>query len=83
MPLRKGARLTSGRKSRPPRVGAKSGVIAPRQIASCCAASSMRRPFMSGCQGEEVRTYLVTPDNALRVLRLPAYRPGCNADEAI
>jgi transposase len=33
--------------------------------------------------GEDVRTYLTTPDLALRVLRLPAYSPDFNADEAI
>ncbi len=33
--------------------------------------------------GEAVRTYLATPDLALRVLRLPAYSPDFNADEAI
>ncbi len=33
--------------------------------------------------GEAVREYLATPDNALRVLRLPAYSPDFNADEAI
>ena len=30
-----------------------------------------------------MREYLATPDNALRVLRLPAYSPDLNADEAI
>jgi len=33
--------------------------------------------------GEDVRAYLATPDNDLRVLRLPAYSPDFNADEAI
>ena len=33
--------------------------------------------------GDAVRAYLATPDNALRVPRLPAYSPDCNADEAI
>ena len=33
--------------------------------------------------GEGVREYLATPENELRVLRLPAYRPDFNADEAI
>jgi transposase len=33
--------------------------------------------------GEAVRTYLATSDLDLRVLRLPAYSPDCNADEAI
>jgi transposase len=33
--------------------------------------------------GEDVRTYLTTPDLALRRLRLPAYSPDFNADEAI
>jgi len=33
--------------------------------------------------GEGVREYLATPDLALRVLRLPAYSPDFNADEAI
>jgi len=33
--------------------------------------------------GDAVREYLATPDLALRLLRLPAYRPDCNADEAI
>jgi transposase len=33
--------------------------------------------------GDAVREYLATPGNALRVLRLPAYRPDFNADEAI
>jgi transposase len=33
--------------------------------------------------GEAVRDYLATPDSALRVLRLPAYSPDFNADEAI
>ncbi len=33
--------------------------------------------------GEDVRTYLTTPGLALRVLRLPAYSPDFNADEAI
>ena len=33
--------------------------------------------------GEGVREDLATPENELRVLRLPAYRPDCNADEAI
>jgi len=33
--------------------------------------------------GEAVREYLATPGNALRVLRLPAYSPDFNADEAI
>ena len=33
--------------------------------------------------GEAVRDYLATPDNDLRVLRLPAYSPDFNADEAI
>lgn len=34
-----------------------------------------------GC--EAVRAYLATPDLGLRVLRLPAYSPDCNPDEAI
>jgi transposase len=33
--------------------------------------------------GEAVRDYLATPDLALRVLRLPAYSPDFNPDEAI
>ncbi len=33
--------------------------------------------------GDAVRAYLATADNAPRVVRLPAYRPDCNADEAI
>ena len=33
--------------------------------------------------GDAVRAYLATPDLGLRVLRLPAYRPDCNPDEAI
>jgi len=33
--------------------------------------------------GDAVRDYLATPDLALRVLRLPAYSPDCNPDEAI
>ncbi len=33
--------------------------------------------------GEDVRAYLATPVNDLRVLRLPAYSPDFNADEAI
>ena len=33
--------------------------------------------------GEAVREYLATPDLALRALRLPAYSPDFNADEAI
>jgi len=33
--------------------------------------------------GDAVREYLATPDLALRVLRLPAYSPDCNPDEAI
>ncbi len=33
--------------------------------------------------GDAVRDYLATPDSALRVLRLPAYSPDFNADEAI
>ena len=33
--------------------------------------------------GDAVREYLATPDLALRLLRLPAYSPDCNADEAI
>ena len=33
--------------------------------------------------GEDVRTYLATPENNLRVLRLPAYSPDFNPDEAI
>jgi len=33
--------------------------------------------------GEAVRECLATPDLALRVLRLPAYSPDCNPDEAI
>ena len=33
--------------------------------------------------GEAVRDYLATPGLALRVLRLPAYSPDFNADEAI
>ena len=34
-------------------------------------------------RGEHVWAYLATPDLDLRVLRLPAYRPDFNADEAI
>jgi transposase len=33
--------------------------------------------------GDAVRAYLATPDLALRVLRLPAYSPDFNPDEAI
>jgi len=33
--------------------------------------------------GAAVRAYLATPDNDLRVVRLPAYSPDFNADEAI
>ncbi len=33
--------------------------------------------------GDDVRAYLATPGNGLRVLRLPAYSPDFNADEAI
>jgi transposase len=33
--------------------------------------------------GEAVRAYPATPDRALRVLRLPADSPDCDADEAI
>ncbi len=33
--------------------------------------------------GEAVRTYLETPDLGVRLCRLPAYSPDCNADEAI
>jgi len=33
--------------------------------------------------GDAVREYLATPDNALRLVRLPAYSPDFNADEAI
>jgi transposase len=33
--------------------------------------------------GEAVRDYLATPEQALRAIRLPAYRPDCNPDEAI
>jgi len=33
--------------------------------------------------GDAVREYLATPDLALRLLRLPAYSPDFNADEAI
>jgi len=33
--------------------------------------------------GEAVRVYLATPDLGLRALRLPAYSPDCNPDEAI
>ncbi len=33
--------------------------------------------------GEAVRAYLATPDLALRLLRLPAYSPDFNADEAL
>jgi len=33
--------------------------------------------------GDAVRTYLATPDLALRAIRLPAYSPDCNPDEAI
>ena len=33
--------------------------------------------------GDAVRAYLATPDNALRTVRLPAYSPDFNADEAI
>jgi len=33
--------------------------------------------------GDAVRDYLATPDLGLRVLRLPAYSPDCNPDEAI
>lgn len=34
-------------------------------------------------EGEAMRTYLATPDLAIRVCRLPAYSPDFNADEAI
>jgi transposase len=33
--------------------------------------------------GEAIRTYLATPDLDLRLVRLPAYSPDFNADEAI
>src|SRR5947209_20616248 len=33
--------------------------------------------------GDELRTYLSTPDLHLRLVRLPAYSPDFNADEAI
>jgi transposase len=33
--------------------------------------------------GEALRAYLATPDLDLRLVRLPAYSPDCNADEAI
>jgi transposase len=33
--------------------------------------------------GEAVRDYLATPDLRLRLVRLPAYSPDCNPDEAI
>jgi len=33
--------------------------------------------------GDAVRAYLATPDPALRLVRLPAYRPDRNPDEAI
>ncbi len=33
--------------------------------------------------GDAVRDYLATPDLALRAIRLPAYSPDCNPDEAI
>lgn len=33
--------------------------------------------------GDAVRAYLAMPGNALRVVRLPAYSPDCNPDEAI
>jgi len=33
--------------------------------------------------GEAVREYLATPNLALRLVRLPAYSPDCNPDEAI
>jgi transposase len=33
--------------------------------------------------GEAVREYLATPDRSLRPIRLPAYSPDCNPDEAI
>jgi len=33
--------------------------------------------------GEAVRAYLATPDLQLRLVRLPAYSPDCNPDEAI
>jgi len=33
--------------------------------------------------GDAVRDYLTTPDLALRLVRLPAYSPDCNPDEAI
>jgi len=33
--------------------------------------------------GDAMRDYLATPDLGLRVLRLPAYSPDCNPDEAI
>jgi transposase len=34
-------------------------------------------------RGEELRTYLTTPDRRLRLVALPAYSPDYNADEAI
>jgi len=33
--------------------------------------------------GDAVRDYLTTPDLGLRLVRLPAYSPDCNPDEAI
>ena len=33
--------------------------------------------------GDPIRAYLTTPDLRLRLVRLPAYSPDCNADEAI
>ena len=33
--------------------------------------------------GEAMRTYLATPDVEVRICRLPADSPDCNADEAI
>ena len=34
-------------------------------------------------RGEEVREYLRTPGRVLRLVNLPGYSPGFNADEAI
>lgn len=34
-------------------------------------------------RGEEIRTYLATPNLALRLVALPAYSPDFNADEAV
>lgn len=34
-------------------------------------------------RGEELRTYLTTPDLRLRLIALPAYSPDYNADEAV